>query len=98
MIQDVYIYIYNNQLRGQRPEENKAIRKLYRACIQVLSPKYPNQDISQTHVYRNYTRGIVKIHNGTDWEDVAHWDSRINKLIFAADNTEYESAWKALMH
>ena len=93
------IYVgLDNQLRGQRPEENKAIRKLYRACIQVLSPKYPNQDISQTHVYRNYTRGIVKIHNGTDWEDVAHWDSRINKLIFAADNTEYESAWKALMH
>lgn len=91
------IYVgLDNQIRGQRPEENKSIRKLYRACIQVLSAKYPNQDISQTHVYRNYIRGTVKIYNGVDWEEVAHWDSHINKLIFAAENTEYESAWRAL--
>lgn len=92
------IYVgLDNQIRGQRPEENKSIRKLYRACIQVLSDKHPNVDISQTHVYRNYSRGIVKVLNGTDWEEVAHWDSNINKLIFASDDTEYETAWRALM-
>lgn len=80
------IYVgLDNQIRGQRPEENKAIRKLYRACIQILSAKHPNEDISQTHVYRNYSRGIVKIHNGSDWEEVAHWDANINKLIFSSD-------------
>ena len=92
------IYVgLDNQIRGQRPEENKAVRKLYRACIQVLSPQHPGVDISQTHVYRSYSKNLVKIHNGTDWEDVAQWDSNVGRMIFSKDDTEYENVYRTLM-
>ena len=35
----------DNQIRGQNPEQSKAIRKLYRACIQILSEQFPNTDV-----------------------------------------------------
>ncbi len=95
------IYVgLDNQVRGQNPEHTKAIRKLYRACracIQILNEKYPDADVAQTHVYRNYNKGIVKIKNGSNWEEIAHWDFRISKLIFAADNTASETMWRDLM-
>ena len=92
------IYVgLDNQIRGQNPEHTKAIRKLFRACIEILKEKYPDADVAQTHIYRNYNRGIVKIKNGSDWEEIAHWDFRISKLIFAADDTAYEQLWRDLM-
>lgn len=92
------IYVgLDNQIRGQRPEENKAVRKLYRACIQVLSPQYPGVDISQTHVYRSYSKNLVKVHNGTDWEDVAQWDPNVSRMIFSKDGTKYEEVYRSLM-
>ena len=92
------IYIgLDNQIRGQNPEHTKAIRKLFRACIEILKEKYPDADVSQTHIYRNYNRGIVKVKNGSEWEEVAHWDFRVSKLIFATDGTAYEQLWKDLM-
>lgn len=54
-------------------------------------------DISQTHVYQNYKSGLVKIYNGTDWEEVAHWDSVVSKMIFAKDDASSETTWRALM-
>ena len=92
------IYVgLDNQIRGQNPEHTKAIRKLFRACIEILKETYPDADVAQTHIYRNYNRGIVKIKNGSDWEEIAHWDFRISKLIFAADDTAYEQLWRDLM-
>ena len=40
---------------------------------------------------------LVKIHNGTDWEDVAHWDPNVARMIFSKDDTEYESVYRTLM-
>ena len=87
----------DNQVRGQNPEHTKAIRKLYRACIEILKEKYPDADVAQTHIYRNYNKGIVKVKDGSSWEEIAHWDFRISKLIFAADGTTYEQLWRDLM-
>ena len=48
----VRIYIgLDNQIRGQNPEHTKAIRKLFRACIEILKEKYPDADVAQTHIY-----------------------------------------------
>ncbi len=98
LFEDSQIYVgLDNQIRGQNPEHTKAIRKLYRACIQILKEKYPDADVAQTHIYRNYNKGIVKVKNGSGWEEIAHWDFRISKLVFAADGTTYEQLWRDLM-
>ena len=60
----IYVAL-DKQVRGQNPEHTKAIRKLYRACIQIMSEKYPDSDVAQTYIYRNYNRGVVKIKNGS---------------------------------
>ena len=92
------IYVgLDNQVRGQNPEHTQAIRRLYRACIPIMSEKYPDSDVAQTHIYRNYNRGIVKVKNGSTWDEVAPWDFRVSKLIFAEDDTVYETAWRELM-
>ena len=63
-----------------------------------MSQKCPSSDVAATHIYGNYNRGIAKIKNGNNWEEIAHWDFRISKLIFAEDNTEYETVWRDLTH
>ena len=88
---DSQIYVgLDNQVRGQNPEK-KAIRKLYRARIHILSEQHPNTDVAQTHIYRNYNRGIVQVKVDDTWQIIAHWNAQISKLIFANDGTIYES-------
>ena len=88
LYENFQIYIgLDNQIRGQNSEHTKAIRKLYRACIEILKEKYPDADIAQTHIYKD----------GSNWEEIAHWDFRISKLIFAADGATYEQLWRELM-
>ena len=96
MDEQIYLGI-DNQIRGGDADKNKAIRKLYRASIQVLSARFPNIDVSKTHVYRDYQKGLVKVRDGDNWTLVARWQKDINKMIFTEDDTEFEVQWKALM-
>ncbi len=84
-------------LDGQNPEKNKAIRKLYRACILILTEKSPEADVLP-NIYRNYNRGLVQIRVDDTWQIVARWNATLSKLIFAQDDTIYETRWKELMH
>ena len=92
----IYLGI-DNQIRGGDADKNKAIRKLYRACIQIMSTRHPDYDVAQTHVYRDYQKGIVKVKDGDTWALVAKWHKDINKMVFEQDNTDYETQRKALM-
>ena len=55
---DSQIFVGLDNLRGQNPEKNKAIRKLYRACILILTEKLPEADVLP-NIYRNYNRGFI---------------------------------------
>ena len=96
---DYQIFVgLDNQVQGQKnPEKNKAIRKLYRACILILTEKSPEAD-ALPNIYRNYNRGIVQIRIDDAWQIVAHWNATFSRLIFAQDDTIYETRWKELMH
>ena len=62
----------DNQIRGGDADKNQAIRTLYRTSIQIMSTRYPDADVSKTHVYRDYQKGIIKT-KGDTWVLLAKW-------------------------
>ena len=41
---------------------------------------------------------LVRIKVDDTWQIVAHWNATLSRLIFAQDDTIYETRWKELMH